>query len=411
MPRPHRLALWLRTTKEERKPVKPRKFVKLGLVGAMAAGLTLVGGARAWADYAPQPGDVVGVGGDTAQFALDFVANGDYNGHSGFNSTGDYNRLVTFDATADGNARSSYTNSVTTGTASVALNPTDVLRAGTYPVQRVQSSGAAINALLADTGSPETINFIWSSSEPTAANQTTAASNGWGYLHVVEIGTDAVEIAVDGTATNAPAGLSVADLLKIYTGAYTTWNQVPGYSGAGGTATIVPLLPPSGSSIYKTFIADLTTANGGTAPTLSSAVKTVEQNDPTAITSNSSSANAIVPFSAARLALWNDGYFHNPATVFPGSSSALIPGVTLLTGTPGDGTVYSSPITDYVIFRQSDASSATPFEPGSSKNWVQTLFSDPGGSAPDVDRASYQTLIASAGVTPDYVDLGDVSSG
>jgi hypothetical protein len=77
------------------------------------------------------------------------------------------------------------------------------------------------------------------------------------------------------------------------------------------------LIPPSGSSIYKTFIADLTTANGGTAPTLGSDVKTVEQNDPTAITGASSPANAIVPFSAARLALWNDGYFHNPATAFP----------------------------------------------------------------------------------------------
>jgi hypothetical protein len=369
--------------------------------------LTFVSAAPAWADYAPQPGDIVGIGGDTPQYALDFLANGDYNGDAGFNSSGAYNRLVTFDATADANGRQAYTNSVTSGVPSVALNPTDVLRAGTVPVQRNQSSGAGITALLADTASPEVINFIFSASLPSSAQQSQAATNGWGYLHVVEIGTDTVAIAADTASTDAPAGLSVADLLKIYTGVYTTWNQIPGNS-AGSTKTIIPEIPPSGSSIYKTFITDLTTANGNVAPTLATDVKTVEQNDPTAITSASSPADAIVAFSAARLALWSDGYFHNPGTVFPGSPTSLTPGVTLLSGTPGDGTVYSSPITDYVIFRQSDASVTTPMEPGGTKNWVQTLFSDPGGSAPLADKASGQALIAASGVTPVYDDLGDV---
>jgi hypothetical protein len=390
--------------------VKKGSILKFGLIGMAATVLPLVGAGQAFADYAPQPGDVVGVGGDTPQYALQFGADGDTGGDLGFNSAGAYNRLVTFNATADGNGRSAYTNSATTGAASVALNPTDVLRAGTVPVQRVQSSGASITALLADTSSPETINFVFSASEPTAAQQSQAGTQGWGYLHVVEIGTDSVQIAADSTATNAPSGLSVADLLKIYTGAYTTWNQIPGNSG-GSTDTIVPLIPPSGSSIYKTFIADLTTANGGTAPTLSGSVKTVEQNDPTAITSNSASADAIVPFSAARLALWNDGYFHNPATVFPGSSSPLTPGVKLLSGTTGDGTVYSSPITDYVIFRQSDATSTTAFEPGGTKNWVETLFSNPGGSTPFFGKSTGQALIAASGVSPVYSDLGDVSHG
>jgi len=385
---------------------RKRTILKIGLVGVAATIVPIIGAGRAFADYAPQPGDVVGVGGDTPQYALEFGADGDTSGDLGFNSAGAYNRLVTFNATADGNGRSAYTNSVTTGVPSVALNPTDVLRAGTVPVQRVQSSGAGISALLADTGSPETINFIFSASLPTSGNQTTAAGLGWGYLHVVEIGTDSVEIAADSTATNAPAGLSAADLLNIYKGTYTTWNEIPGNSG-GSTDTIIPLIPPSGSSIYKTFIADLTTANGGTAPTLSTSVKTVEQNDPTAITGASIPADAIVPFSAARLTLWNDGYFHNPATVFPGSSSALSPGVKLLTGTPGDGSVYSSPITDYVIFRNSDATSTTAFEPGGTKNWVQTLFSDPGGSAPFFAKSAGQALIAASGVTPVYDDLGD----
>jgi len=384
------------------------RLLKVGLIGVAAVAIPLIGAGQAFADYAPQAGDVVGVGGDTPQYALQFGADGDYSGDAGYNQAGAYNRLVTFNATADGNGRSAYAQG-SSEASPIALNPTDVLRAGTYPVQRVQSSGAALTALLADKSNPETINFVFSASPPTAAQQSTAASNGWTYLHVVEIGTDAVQIAAD-TTTNAPTGLSAVDLVNIYDGTYTKWNQVPGNS-AGSTGTIIPEIPPSGSSIYKTFVADLKTANGGTAVTLAGDVQTVEQNDPTAITSASTPANAIVPFSQARLALWNDGYFHNPATVFPGAASPLTPGVSLLTGATGDGTVYSSPITDYVIFRQSDAASATPFQPGGSLNWVQTLFSNPGGSAPFFAKPLGKSLIAASGVTPNYVDLGDYSVG
>ncbi len=274
-------------------------------------------------------------------------------------------------------------------------------------MQRVQSSGAAITALLADTNPQETINFVFSASLPSPAQQTAAANAGWGYLHVVEIGTDSVQIATDTASTNAPAGLTTADLLDIYTGADTKWNQLPG-NGSGSTDTILPLIPPSSSSIYKTLIADLTAANGGTAPAISPSVKTVEQNDPTAITGASVPADAIVPFSAARLNLYNDGYFHSPSTVFPGNPTPLSPGITLLTGTaPGGGSSYASPITDYVIFRQSDATSTTPFQPGGTQNWVQALFSSataffklPAGLA----------LVTASGVTAHYSDLGDVHS-
>lgn len=385
---------------------KKRGVVRLGLVGVAAVALPLVTAGQAFADYQPQPGDIVGIGGDTPQYAVDFAINGDTSGAVGFNATATVNRVVPFDATADANGRAAYTSNVNSGANSVALNATNVLRAGTPAVQRNQSSGAAITALLADTSSPETINYIASASLPSSAQQATAAANGWGYLHVVEIGTDAVQIAAD-TTTNAPS-LSVNELLKIYTGVYTTWNQLPGNS-TGSTDTIIPEIPPSGSSIYKTFIADLTTANGGTAPTLASAVKTVEQNAPTAITGASSPADAIAPFSQARLNLWNSGYFHSPATVFPGNPTPLIPGVSLLSGTPGDGNaVYNSPITDYIIFRQSDATSTTPIEPGGTKNWVQTLFSSSSGT-PFFAKAQGQALLAAAGITPHYDDLGDVT--
>jgi ABC-type phosphate transport system substrate-binding protein len=391
--------------------MKRGSLIKLGVVGLALTVTPIIGAGAAFADYAPQPGDIVGVGGDTPQYGVDFVLNGDTNGDAGYDGVATVNRVISFYATPDANGRSAYTNNVTTGVSSTGLNPTDVLRAGTYPVQRVSSSGSAITAFLADTG--KEINFVSSASEPTAAQQNTAGSTtglNWGYLHVVQIASDSVQIAANNT-TNAPSGLSAAELLKIYTGAYTTWNQLPGNS-AGSTDTIIPELPASTSSIYKTFVADLKTANGGTAPTLSSSIKTVEQNDPSAITSASTPADAIVPFSAGRLALWNSGYFHNPATAFPGGA-VLTPGVKLLSGTPPDAAaVYNSPIADYIIFRQSDVSTAPAIQPGSTLNWIQYLFSNPGGTwVPFFNQGAGKALLAAAGLTPAYNDLGDVSNG
>jgi PBP superfamily domain len=382
---------------------------KIGIAGLGTIVLTLAATIPAYADYAPGASDIVGVGGDTPQFDLAFGADGDTVGDGGFNASGAFNRLVTFNATADGNARAAYLNGSTL-TTSLPLNPTDVLRAGTNPVQRVQSSGAAITALLADTKTPETINFVFSASEPTAAQQGIAGTNGWGFLHVVQIGKDAVQIGA-ATGTHAPAGLSPAELVSIYSGAVTTWNQLPGNS-AGSTATIVPLIPPSGSSITKTFLADLKTANGGTAPTLAASVKTVEQNDPTAITGSASPLDAIAPFSSARLNLYTSGYFHTPNTTFPGGA-AINPGVSLLTGaTPDGGAFYNSEVDHYVIFRQSDASITTPMEPGGSRNWVQTLFSNPAApTTPFFAKATGKALVAAAGTTAVYNDLGNVSSG
>ncbi len=381
-----------------------KKTVRAGLAitaaTAMVTGLATA--TNAYGDYAPIAQDVVGVGGDTPQYDLQFIADGSsIAGTQGYNSTGNRYKLVTFNATPDGNARAAYANG-STQTTPIPLNATDVLREGTSPVQRVQSSGAAITALLADTGSPETINFVFSASLPTSAQQTQAGNQNWGYLHVVRLGTDAVQIAANDT-TNAPSGLSISQLLAIYTGSATKWNQV----GGSSNDTIIPLLPPSSSSITKTFLADLKTANGGTAPTLSASVKTVEQNDPTAITGASTPADAIVPLSSARLNLFDSGYFHNPATAYPGGGP-IAPGVKALTGTPSSGSAYSSPVNHYVIFRQSDLTSSTVWQPGSGKNWAATLFS--GGTA-FVKGTAGQADVAAAGTTPSYADLGNASSG
>jgi ABC-type phosphate transport system substrate-binding protein len=383
--------------------IKKRAVVAAG-VGALALSIGL--SAPAMADYGPSGTDVVGVGGDTPQYDVDFGADGDISGDLGYNAANNVNKVVNFDATADANGRTSYLNGSTLS-APKAGNPTIVLRAGTAPVQRPQSTGAGIAAINADTGAISKIDYVRVGRLPTAAEQATAASHGWGFLHVVQLGTDTLRIAANST-TNAPAGLSSAELISIYSGSITKWNQLPGNS-AGSSDTIIPLIAPSTSVINTTLLADLKAANGGVAITLGANVQTVEQNDPAAITASSAPADTIVAFSAARLALWNTGYFHNPATVFPGGPS-LTPGIQLLSGTAPDGAAtYGSTLTHYVLFRQSDTTDA-PWQPGSTKNWAQALFSDPAGS-PFFKKSAGQALLAAAGITPAYSDLGNVSSG
>ena len=392
------------------------------MLGTAVAAVSVVGMGPAFADYQPQPGDVVGVGGDTPQYAVGFALNGYPHGGLGFNSSATVNRVISFDATADGNARNAYAQG-SKETAPIPLNSTDVLRANTYPVQRVQSSGTAIKALLADWQATPThptqqnptyqnqINFVASASKPSTAQKTQAVNQGWGGLHTVQIATDNIAVAVNsgGGGTNAPSGLSAQQLLYIYSTTGATWSTVPGIT-SGSSDVIIPELPPAGSSVYKTFIKALNKVynnSTGTTPafTLSSNVATVEQNDPTAVTGAVRPQDALVPFAAGRLTLWNSSFFHNPATVFPGGS-ALTPNVALLTGTPGDGhAVYKSAISDYIIFRQSDLSDITPIEPGGTLNWAKALFSDSGGPAPFFAKASTGVLLADAGVTWTYQDL------
>jgi hypothetical protein len=137
----------------------------------------------------------------------------------------------------------------------------------------------------------------------------------------------------------------------------------------------------------------------------------VEQNDPTTVTGAPIPADAIAPFSSARLALWANGYFFNPATVFPGAATALQSNVRLLSGTAADSTgSLSVAITDYFVFRANDLAlqgSVHPYEPGGTLNWVQTLFYNaawtPGSTTvpePWIDTTTGQAEIAASGVTP-----------
>ena len=374
--------------------MRKRNIMRLAVLGAAATVLPVVVAGQAFADYAPQTNDIVGVGGDTPQYAVDFIINGDTTGHLGFDEATGVNRVIPFDATADGNGRQAYVPGSTPATP-LYLNPTDVLRAGDNPVQRVQSSGAALSALEADNtpGNPETINYVASASAPGPGNGVP------GGLDYVKFGTDAIKIAVDQAHTDAPAGLNATDLANIYDGTWTTWGQVTADGGSPSGATIIPEIPPSSSSVYSKFVAALVAA----VPSFSvdaAVVKQVEQNDPSAITGATSPADAIAPFSQARLNLWNNGYFFNPNTVFPGASSALTPGVVLLTGTsPNTGASLNISLSDYFVWRANDTTLGTPYQPGGTLNWVHTLFYNPSGT-PYIFSPEGQALITASGVTP-----------
>jgi hypothetical protein len=391
--------------------VRKRTKLSVGLLTASATlgalVLSALPASAATADYAPGAHDVVGVGSDTLQFILDFGDDGDAVGDEGFNGAGNSYKVVSVDATADSNARAAYLNN-SSDSSLLPLDPTVVLRAGSYPVERPNGSGAGISALLADTSNADPyIDFVRMSSAPTTTEEGDASSEGFGGLQIVTLGNENLEIATALTTNAVP--LSAQQLVKIYS---ATWNQV------GGTSTdaIIPAIPQAGSGTRSVFLGDLQTANGGTAITLGSCVVTVEENDPTGITGNTDPADVIDPFSGSRLNLWNGvsgdttiqpssgvGYFHNPTVAYPGGAS-LAPGVQLISsGTPSDGNkFYDDNRNLYVVYRWNDQISTTPWQPGGKLNWAQTLFCNPGGATPFFDTGPGQALIAQAGANPSF---------
>jgi ABC-type phosphate transport system substrate-binding protein len=395
----------------------------IGTLLALFGSVLMQGTAKA--DYGPGSydqtigkGDVVCVGSDTVQYLGDFLADGDQNAHAGFNSSKPTYKLVNIDATADANARLSYAQTQTVQSPAL-LDPNVILRAGSPPVIRPNGSGAGMKALMADVTATanEKINCVRTSSFPgsitisSGVNAYQAAqNNGWGGLHVVRAATDPLSVMAAQT-TNAPPGLSAAQLSQIYniTPTVVTWGDLgAGYSGPCSTCHIVPLLPQSGSGTRSTFLADLLAANPSFICCAPSVQQFVEENDPTAITSNADPTDAIVPFSGGRLNLWNSGYFHNPHTPysnnpFPGGAT-LVPGIAPVTGTTTDGSaVYLNQRGLYISWRAID-DSLPSWQPGSTLNWAQTLFS--GGGTSFLGGFKATNPIKSSGETTGYKDCG-----
>lgn len=406
-----------------------------GLVAAAATSLALA--TPASADTSARSGDIVIVGSDTAQNAVNFLVDTAPGVTGGYNNLGNNHRALALDATGDANGRAVYDGTCGTPNAGTGLGTfcdgttnltpnllpgSAILRVGTKPVTRPNGSGAGAAALIADAsggtgydGLPAgSIQMARMSRLPNSGEESSCApTSPCGGLHVYQIATDNLAIATRASAfggTDAPAGLTAAELVGIYQCTTTAWNQIPGNS-AGSTATIHPLIPQSGSGTRNFFLADLQAANGGTAITLGSCVRTVEEHDPTGIYADPSPADAIEPFSTGKIKLINGGYFSQGAG-YHGSGSlangAYTSGfLTTLSGTaPDGGASYNSSRGMYIVIRNADLSSTTPFQSGSTQNWAQALISTStsyfarSAQAPEIQAAGFTAAWKDCGVNP-----------
>jgi hypothetical protein len=412
--------------------------LKVGLaIAGTVVGVVGLAVQPAFADYAPQARDVVGVGSDTLQYLMDFVADGDNLGDPGYNTAGNKYKLINFDATADANARLAYGSYGASGNSSgdcspgtgsavgsesdttlqadapCVLNPTIVIRAGTSPIQRPNGSGAGAKALAADTAHYITYSRASACEGPTTGCGGILSSS----YDSVQLGTDPLAM-LTATTTNA-VPLSAAQLKEIYSctgpgpnGAYA-WDDPT----IGGTSTdyIEAIIPQVGSGTRSTFLTDIGLSSSFTPP---SCVAVGEENDPTAIAAQPNPADAIEPMSGGRLNLFLGlmasattvgasspngvgGYFKDPSCPLndieagspaacagsilggPAGANTITPKVALVTsGTPlgtlgGSGTLFDVNRPLYVYFRDSDVNSATPFQPTGTLNAIRTLFYNP----------------------------------
>lgn len=245
-----------------------RASLALAAVSAAALGLALP--AQASTENPSDPNftsgatDIVGVGSDTSQILVHYLAdgNGTLNGFNAGKTTG---RIASF--AADGTP------------ASISL------RGGTA-ITRPNGSGAGKSLLYAPNNNPD-VTFARSSSKPSDAEISAG-------LQFFPFALDGLKIAVKATGSNAPAEISVANLLAIYKGDITKWNQIPGNEG-GSSETIQPLIPQAGSGTRSYFLSLLAAANNGVTPTVVAA-STQEHSD----VDIKDNPNALAPFSTAR---------------------------------------------------------------------------------------------------------------
>ena len=245
-------------------------FVRKSLAGAVTLAVTgsvlalSTGAAHAAVDpddttFTPTTADVVGVGSDTSQHALLLLANS-YNASVATGAP----KLATFAATGGG---------------------TVTLPSGA--VTRPNGSGAGKTTLYAPSN-PD-VDYARSSS-----TLSTAEINAG--LQQFPFALDTLATVVSGSVkSNAPASITPAQLVGIYSGSIKNWSEIGGTAGA-----IEPKIPQGGSGTRSFFTAQLKAANGNVDVTLGTEVKEVQENDPASIQGN---PNAIAPYSAGRAGL------------------------------------------------------------------------------------------------------------
>ncbi len=253
-----------------------RQRVSLAVAGAVVASAGLTAGLATSASaaptiydpsFTPTTGDLAGAGSDTSEIALDYLTKG-HNGIEGFNADKSTGRIASFAAGSD--------------------PATVVLKSGSAAITRPNGSGAGKTLLRKATNNAD-LDFARSSSGLSTAE---IADD----LQQSPFAVDGLKLAASASSTNAPASISNSDMVGIYQGTITKWNQLAGNS-AGSSATIVPLIPQAGSGTRSFFETQLKKYNEGTAVKLGASVKETQEHSDVDLKSD---PNAIAPFSTGR---------------------------------------------------------------------------------------------------------------
>jgi ABC-type phosphate transport system substrate-binding protein len=302
----------------------------------------LAGSAVAEPTFVPKADDIVGAGSDTTQFAMDNLIDGaSINGFTvpGYNADRTSARLVSFD---------------TVDASGALIGGNIVPKEGATAVPRPNGSGDGKSRLFG-AGNDANINYARSSSSLSSAE---AGAN----LYQIPFAVDGLKMAVDGTQTNAPAGVSVGDLVKIYNGDYTNWSQLPGSTTSG---TIDALIPQAGSGTRSFFLGLLKAANNGVDVSLAGVKETQEHSDKDI----KADPNAIAPFSTGR--------------------AKSTPTIKLLAGSADGG--FDAKRALYNVVRQSDLTAS----------WFEPIFGETGficstAAKPLIEKAGFDQLATPA---------------
>ncbi len=249
---------------------------------AATAVSTIATPAHADPSFVPDANDIVGVGSDTTELLMNALSEG-YN--TGKNTSAPL--MASFDVA---------------GTADI------VLRSGSAPIPRPVGSGAGIRTLYSDGSTAVNNTDVTFARSSSALSSSQAAGGTTGALTSFPFAKDSLLMAV-APGSNAPDSLTIEQVLGIYNGTYTNWNQL-----GGVTAPIKAYLPQSGSGTRSFFESTLKAANGGTAVTIAPGVVqgVYENNDCIFHAGDGASCfsegtpvandpiNAVAPFSAAR---------------------------------------------------------------------------------------------------------------
>ncbi|MGN6473421.1 MAG: substrate-binding domain-containing protein [Mycobacteriales bacterium] len=242
-----------------------KNSAKLGVAVVAAFGLALTAAAPAGAvdggpSTTPKLGtDIIGVGSDTTQYLMDKLAT-DYDA-----ATTSGARLINYDACV---------GDTQTGANGLGSNPdgsgfpcgadnTGTKAGVARPASVIDSSAPSSAVMPNSSGKGRTL--LETASDPLFKDVAFARSSGPANTTDLSAGLIALPFAVDKivTATNpngpAPASLTGQQVLRIYNGTYTNWDQV-----GGKNAKIHPYLPKAGSGTLNASLAFLAQLDGVT---------------------------------------------------------------------------------------------------------------------------------------------------